>query len=180
MPRLNIYENISINHSFNQQTVSWEILKIHGVYIPGSISFNNIAIYLVRSGTIAKTLSVSFGLYSLNGSTLSLANSASQSNSGGASSIWLTLGTSTTQDISPGNWYLGIVGATTGANSFLMVGNVSNAPMSGGGYAGRFVRGIYSVSTNGLPSSIATSDMNIEGTYGIGSNLIHSYILISA
>ena len=179
--RINIFENLPVLHRGLQASLVANSLSIQGVYIPGSISFNTIAIYLSGSGGVSENLTIRFGLYSLNGSTLSLANSASLQTALSLGQIMnsiLTLNTSATQDITPGNWYLGIVGETSLGGSFSMVGAVSNS-LGNGTYGGPFIWGYYSASTTGLPASIATSDM-IKGGGGAANTALTSYILISA
>lgn len=176
--RINIYENIEeINNvTLVAAPISASDLRVHGVFLPGSISFNNI-VYYRSVGNTANTQSVSFGLYSLNGSTLSLANSASGTNSVRNAGSWVTLITSATQDITPGNWYFAFLKFSAGANGSILVPNYAIA--SGGAYGGVFVRGVLSVTTNALPASIATSDFIKEGITN-SSYAAQPYILISA
>lgn len=180
--RLNIFDNYPLLHNFAGGGVGTNgALMIHGVFIPGSLSFNNVVMAISASGTTAKTLTLSFGLYSLTGSTLSLANSASRSSNPGANMLsWITLATSATQDITPGNWYFAILSATAGNSRMSLMHNKWNQIVSEGIYGGIFVRGRLSISTNALPASIATSDLSKEG--GDSSALLtrHPYIIISA
>lgn len=150
-------------------------LFINHVYIPGSISFNGVAV-IKSIGNNANTLSISFGLYSLNGSTLSLANSASQSNNMLNNRSWVTLITSATQDITPGEWYFAIMSSTSGSVPALFYPTFDEAEL--GAYGGPFYQGVYSVTTGGLPASIATSEMSLAGS-GVNT-LRNPYILISA
>lgn len=156
-------------------------LHIQGVEIPGSISFNNVAVLLSGSGGVSEDISLSFGLYSLNQSTLSLANSASRGTGLTLNQTmysWMSFATSATQDITPGNWYFAIMSSSSLGSSFSL--DMPNRPvaMTHAGYGGNFVRGLMSVSTNALPASIATSDIVREGTNS-GANR-HPYIIISA
>ena len=179
--RLNLFESFPLlNRAAVGNLLGVGSLHIQGVEIPGSISFNNLAMIMSASGTTAKTFSVSFGLYSLTGSTLSLANSASFSSNPGANALsWITFVTSATQDITPGNWYFGVILSTAGQSNLSLVNN-DVAAFSGGGYGGGFVRGYLSVSTNALPVSIATSDMSKEGNNESSFSVRHPYIIISA
>ena len=182
--RLNIFENIPVFHKVKNDIliITQSNLKIHAVDIPGSISFNTIAFLLSASGTTAKTLTLSFGLYSLNGSTLSLANSASRSTAPTANQFsWVTLETSATQDITPGSWYFGIITSSSGNSRFSLL--MASNPEAGitGPYGGPFLRGINKTTTSALPASIATSDLVKEG--GAEGSIGYSrvpYILISA
>lgn len=184
--RLNLFKNIPNIHlvSLGVPNNNWQSLKIQGVYIPGSISFNSVAIILSKSGSSA-TLSGSFGLYSLTGSTLSLANSASfAANSSTSFFSWLSLATSATQNITPGNWYLGFVFSTAGHSSFSILHNWTASGLEGAAgaqYGGGLVRGYYSTTTGALPNSMNTSEFTKEGNISnAGSTLAYSYILISA
>lgn len=155
-------------------------LQIHGIYLGGSLSFNNVAMILSASGTTAKTLSISLGLYSLTGSTLSLANSASQSTNPTANQLsWVSLVTSTTQNITPGNWYFGFL-ISTSNNSLVSFMGRAIGIATFGSQGGAFVRGRLSVSTSALPSSIATSDLVKEGAVAGATPNRHPYILITA
>ena len=164
MSRINIFQNIPI---FHQDLVASPLLNvatihIHRVYIPGSLSFNTIAMLMSVSGTTAKTLSVSFGLYSLNGNTLSLANSASFSSNPEANALsWITFVTSATQDITPGDWFLAVQSSTAGNNNVSLICNIG-IEMSNVVYGGPFFRGWGSIT--GMVASIATSDLTKEGT----------------
>mgnify|MGYP001617671404 CR=1 FL=1 len=184
--RLNLFESYPLIHQARNASLEGVgTLHMLGVEMPGSISFNNLAMIVSGSGGVSEDMSLSFGLYSLNGSTLSLANSASM---GTALTLnqtmfsWLSFATSATQDITPGNWYFAVMSSTTLGGSFSLVINnwTGNAGAVGGEYGGIFVRGKLSVSTNALPASIATSDMSKEGQ-GITVNIARQpYILISA
>ena len=152
--------------------------------INDSISFNIINFVHRRTSNAADVLSftLSFGLYSLNGSTLSLANSASRSTAPTANQFsWVTLETSATQDITPGSWYFGIITSSSGNSRFSLL--MASNPEAGitGPYGGPFLRGINKTTTSALPASIATSDLVKEG--GAEGSIGYSrvpYILISA
>lgn len=169
MGQLNFYT--PMNHIFNttlrftngtlifgpispQESISWNILNL---------PFSN------ASGS--KTLSI--GLYSLNGGTLSLANSASR-NLTGAAAGWLSItDTSATQNITPGNWWLGIVISTSGTSNFSISGATLAALLNA--FPGGFIGGRMTDSTNALPSSYVTSDLDTTGNDAIFSpNIILS------
>lgn len=160
-------------------------LHILGMEIPGSISFNTIAVIMSGSGAASENLSIYFGLYSLNASTvLSLANSASQATGltlNQTAFSWITLATSATQDITPGNWYFAIMSSTSLGANFSFVNNFGKADITASAHSG-FARGIMSVSTNAMPSSIATSDMIGEGGNSNAelAGRQYPYVLISA
>ena len=184
--RINIFENIPSLQFIASNVVSvggkHNILQIHHVYIPGSLSFNNVIMGdRIAAGTISYF--ISFGLYSLNGSTLSLANSAVNSITRSAvNQSLLTFATSATQDITPGDWFFGIIRSFSATNegNIRFYENSTIASMNAGAMGGPFMRGFLSVSTDALPASIATSDMSKEGTGGAGGLHSYPYILISA
>ena len=189
--RINIFENINVFHRLDQLLITNDdaqgrIFVAQGVYIPGSISFNNIALALSGSPVaLTETISLSFGLYSLNNATLSIANSASNSFTFGATfRSWITLITSATQDITPGNWYFGFNFSGISANiaKFAPIGYQMG--LADGTYLGPFVQGVFSVTTGGLPASIATSAFFKNGDINAGAlgNSVGSvpYIIIAA
>ena len=182
MARLNIYYPPNfLNVAIALGLSGVGSLHIQGVEMPGSLSFNNVAMLFSGSGAVSENMSLSFGLYSLNGSTLSLANSAS-ANTGltlnQTAFSWISFATSATQDITPGNWYFAIMSSTTLGGNFSL--EMYNRPveLSVAGYGGVFVRGLMSVSTGAMPGSIATSDILKEGLNDQGAR--HPYVLISS
>ena len=154
-------------------------LYISPILINDSISLNSLFILLSR-GTGSKTVSISIGLYSLTGSTFSLANSGSRSLtfSGGQLGYQSITNFSATQNISAGNWYFGIIKSThTGGvnDDFSFYGasipvNINNA------FPGKIIGGILTVTTGALPVSVATSGFDITGT----DEHFVPYILINA
>lgn len=180
MPRINIFENYPLHAELAFSSLqSNGFLRIQGVFIPGSLSFNTVAFLMSASGTTAKTLTISFGLYSLTGSTLSLANSASQSSNPVANQgSWVTLVTSATQDITPGNWYLAEIYSTSNNGNISLLKPFGVNPQVT--HAGAFFRGYYSATTSAFPASIATSDLRKEGAATGVVRYIYNYILISA
>ena len=185
--RINIFNQPELLHRIATGTlVGGGSLHINGVEIPGSISFNNLAMILSGSGGVSEDISLSFGLYSLTGSTLSLANSASRNTGLTLNQTmfsWMTFATSATQDIAPGNWYFAVMSSTSLGGSFSLIENEGKADITGSAHGGIFVRGIMSVSTNAMPGSIATSDLLPEGHSSIIAGLAgrkYPYIIISA
>src|SRR3990167_9552096 len=109
MAQINQYENVPVfgGVAFVAAAVSNNLL-LQGFVLNDSISFNIPT--LLISAVAATTLTFSMGLYSLNGDSLSLANSASGAPVFGAAGIsYITLATSTTQNLTPGNWYWGVL-----------------------------------------------------------------------
>lgn len=141
-------------------------LSIHAVNIPLSLSFNQV-VFLFSHQKEAGSRSVSnhFGLYSLNGGTLSLANSAGGSYTfpdNATSTLWRTMATSATQNITPGAWYFAFMeslGGNSGSWGWLINSSVNPANAIPGG----FLMGRMTVSTGAMPASIATSNLDITG-----------------
>ena len=165
-PQLQFFENMPGRDGAAYNGFSNGTLSIHAVNIPLSLSFNNVVVLMSFSSAVGSlfTGTIQFGLYSLNAGTLSLANSASANPIiTTVANSWISMVTSATQNISPGAWYFGInlltgVGdhqsaSFFGNNSFL----VSNA-------APTLVAGRMTASTNAIPGSIATSDLDITGS----------------
>lgn len=158
-------------------------LSVGAVNIPLSISFDTLAA-VISIGANNATRSVSgtilFGLYSLNGSTLSLANSASVSRSfagAATSTLWVTFGTSATQNISPGAWYFAqAVSTVTGGNTGGGFGIWRNAAPNILNNPPGFVIGTFSATTDAMPASMATSDFASAGAVGHRQ----PYMIISA
>lgn len=137
-------------------------LTFFGFNIYDSLSFNNPNILISASSATTKSYSFSFGLYSLNGSTLSIANSASLSRTvTGASGFYGSFATSTTQNITPGTWYIGLIASSDGTGSILLFGQMTINPANA--FPGAFIGGRMTASTNALPASVATSDLDITG-----------------
>ena len=177
--QLNVFENFPVLHGplSVQNGNRAGTLVIHGVVIPGSISFNQIAM-LINQGNTSRSMLINIGLYSYSGSTLSLANSASANQNFTANGVnWITLATSAAQNITPGNWWFAFLfDSATASNS--IVGTSHN--FSAGGIGGPFIHGFLSVTTNALPTSIATSDLSPDGSSTTNSDMFRPYILISA
>lgn len=184
--RINILNNIETDHRIGGFGAQWiniatRTFLAQYVYIPGSISFNNVAMQYSCAGTTARTMSASFGLYTLNGATLSLMNSATATTQGtDGKQHWLTMVTSATQDITPGEYWFGFLFASAGTatSQNLTYGNA--AGIGGGKIGGPFVRGYMSVSTTQFPVSVATSDMSqVGGDTAAGRNS-YPLVIISA
>lgn len=177
-PQLQFFENFPGHLGATMVGISFNTLSVHAVNIPLSISFNQLVVYHSHTNaTAVRSASFSFGLYSLNVSTLSLANSASTSSaySSQTANQWMSMATSATQNITPGTWYFAINCNNSGdaggfnlwCNSSLNVGNA---------IPGGFLMGRVTASTNGMPASIATSDLDITGSDAIRQ----PYIILTA
>src|SRR3990167_624980 len=167
--------NIFQNYTVMQQVVLADppngslLVDIH--FIPDTITLNTLAMFLQNdaTGTRQLTHSVNFGLYSLNGATLSLANSASwstvvTSSLGGFN--WQTFAISATQTLSKGEWFFAVVHTRSlvGAANARWFEFPNIVAINDGSYGGPFFRGVYSVATSSLINSIATTDMIKEGS----------------
>ena len=181
MPRLNQFQNSPVAQRFFLYAMSVNTyLKFQGIYLAGSLSFNNVIMALSASGTTSKSITISLGLYSLNGSTLSLANSASFSNAYNANTFeWITLATSAAQDLTAGNWYLGIIQSTS-SNSLMSLGylqaniqGTANSLQTDGLYLAILL-------TSVLVTSVATADLRYPSDLSNNETTRQPYILISA
>ena len=160
-------------------------LSVHAVNIPLSLSFNYPVMLYSRAANNATRqggASIQFGLYSLNASTLSLANSASNTVSwlgANSSNLWISLITSATQNITPGAWYFAFnISSSTnnaGAANFGMYINESVLNPANA-FPGGILMGRMTVSTAAMPASIATSELDITG----GDALRNPFIIITA
>ena len=171
-PQLQFFENFPGHLGAANIAYSNATLSIHAVNIPLSISFNNIIALLSESNAGSATLH--FGLYSLNGSTLSLANSASAAITMTNALSWRSFATSATQNISPGAWYFALNIISGGASSLSFYANSSIAP--GNAIPGGFLMGRMTATTTAMPASIATSNLDITGSDAIRQ----PYIIITA
>lgn len=128
--QLNQFQNAPVLHRITfYNSINWSNgrMKLQKILLPGDLSFNNFIMLLSASGTTSKTMTISMGLFSLNGATLSAANSASFSNTYNANTtVWITFATSAAQNISSGTWFVGIARSTAG-NSRMHLGALGNA-----------------------------------------------------
>lgn len=130
-----------------------------------SVSLNTLHYYAKFSGgTASESITISMGLYSLNGSSLSLSNSGSMSLSLGNAStaIWHDMTTfSATQNVTPGAWWFGF----NFSFSQVGLGSIGGATQldPANAFPGAFTGGRMTVTTSVLPASYATSDLDITG-----------------
>lgn len=183
---LNIFENMALIDCTQLFSVPNLSLFLNGVCIPGNIAFNTPWLLLSNTQTGTFTRSISLGLYTRTGSTLTLVNSASGTTtiSGAGTACWISLATSAASTITPGNYWFGVLASFTSGNPSLF-GAQTNVVAIGtlwklGAPGGLFVRGCLSVSTTALPSSIATADCLKEGGSTVLASTYMPYILISA
>lgn len=169
-PQLQFFENFPAKDGVTTPgyAASLATLSIHAVNIPLSISLNNVVILQFRTATVASSHSITFhwGLYSLNGSTLSLANSASAQFTGDpgvTQTKWFNFTSfSSTQNITPGPWYFALNLVTFSNHAFGSI--FANSSANPGNASPVFVRGRMTASTTAMPASIATSALDITGS----------------
>lgn len=126
-------------------------------------------------GDTAKSVSMFVGLYSLNVSTLSLANQVSRTFTvANASTGWVSATSTSAQNITPGTWWLGLVFNYSSSSNFSV--NAKNQLSANNAFPGSFIGGRMTASTNALPSTVATSDLDITGSDGMNM----PYIILSA
>lgn len=170
------YNFPNINRSISGiNAVSLTFVPFH---IRDSISwsiFNMPITYQATDTTHAQSLSV--GLYTLNGSTLSLMNSISGTNTFSTANIgrFISLtATSATQNLTPGNYWFGILLSTSNGTSRLSIWGAS-LPSANNAFPVGFVGGAMTASTNALPTAYSTSDLDTTGIDG----LLIPYILLT-
>ena len=174
----NFEQNYNIlPHDTDRFAVNNGTITYFGFNFRGSISLNTVNLLLRASGAaVSQSFTLSLGLYSITGSSLSLANSASFTSSFTTNRneyISLTA-TSATQNITPGTWYFGLLCSTSGGSTFSFYGQSTIDPANA--FPGGFIGGGMTDSTNALPGSYATSNLDITG----GDALNVPVIIISA
>ena len=161
--------------SNNLPVISQGTIRFIGFNFPGSISLRTIN-FNVNGSDANRTLSLLLGLYSLNGNTLSLANSISgtvRASQNGLYFLPLTA-TSSAQNITPGTWYFGLL-CTISSNTNLSFRGITLSTINNA-FPGAFYAGLMTDSTSALPASYATSDLDITG----GDEVAIPMILLSA
>lgn len=161
---------VSFLSNFHRLPASLVISNATMTFVPfnvlDNISFKTVNIprvYFSSNSSVGFTFSV--GLYSLTGSTLSIANSISGSQSftssignGGQAFISMSA-TSANQNLTPGTWYFGILVSLSASNNTRL--NLFGFTLTRtNAWPGGFIGGQMTASTNALPSSIATADLN--------------------
>lgn len=153
----------------NSITFTVGTLNVVPIYIDDNISWQTVNIGMLRSG-ISGSLSLSVGLYSLTGATLTLLNSISGTfsnttdNNNRFGYVSLTA-TSATSNIVGGQYWLGLLISTTASTStatpYFYRGVAAMAGASGiTSPWPSFIQGrLTSVSTNAMPTSLLTSDL---------------------
>src|SRR3990167_6868528 len=164
MGQLNFYKNF--NHIPPQLvTASQGSLSFFPFQPEESISLKTLNIPYCNANAVTGTASISIGIYSITGSTLSIANSLSgiyaNTDASFRGAYVSMTNTSAAQNITPGTWFLGLLQSTTGMNNARAFGVRNINP--GNAFPGGFIGGEMTDSTNALPSSISTSDLGITG-----------------
>lgn len=180
MAQIQYFENMSnASLDWGTNSVSGQ-LKMHAIYVPHSISMKTLGWAAGAAAATAKTAWLSFGLYSLNGVTLSLANSASGSATftGGGTSYWTATMSNSSYNMTPGIWFFAHLSSSSSDSRVSLFANTGSNVSHSNAYGGPFFRGWYSATTTVLPASIHTSDMSKEG-WGAVSDLSYPYIMIS-
>lgn len=157
-PQLQYFENFENKNGSVNAAYSNGTLSVHAVNIPLSLSFNYPNVLLSHN---SGSFTVQFGLYSKNANTLSLANSASVALTAGAAYSWFSMATSATQNITPGAWYFALNILSAGSSSLSFLANSSLNPANAQPF---LIAGRMTASTNAIPSSIATSALDISGS----------------
>lgn len=170
-PQYQFFENFPAKNGNGFGVYSNGTVSIMAINLPNYQSFNNVVALVSESNAGSATLQ--FGLYSLNVSTLSLANSASAGITMGNALSWHSMITSAAMNISNGPWYLAFNVLSGGASSLSLWANSS---LSLANAFPALVFGRMTVSTNAMPASIATSDLNITDQGAVRT----PYIMLSA
>lgn len=159
--QLNFHANYKALIGGNNYVVSNGTLFFFPFVLLSSIS---LGILNFKGSASSGTKTLSIGLYSLNGVSLSLANSLSGAfNSSITHNRYFSLtATSATQNITPGNWWWGFLLSTAGASNFSL--EAQSSVNAGNAFPGSFIGGIMTASTNALPTNYATSDLDITGS----------------
>lgn len=158
MAQLNFWHNAIGALSNQNRAMSNGTLSFCPMILEDSISIGTLNLYIQQAANGTRTFSI--GLYSLTGSTLSIINSWSQTYNSRAY-YFTCSNTSANQNITPGTWWLGLLVSTSGTSNAFIYGQTSINPANA--FPGGFIGGRMSDSTNALPSSYATSDLDITG-----------------
>lgn len=159
---ISFWENVSAGQFDAALRSAPGTLRMQHVIIPLNCAFSR-AVVGFSNSTSTGTASLSLGVYTLTGTTLSLLTSASGTTAWTAALnqlVTMAPGASTT--LAASEYYIGIVHATNAANTSngLWMGNSATAlAMSNSAAFNPLIYGTYTVTTNGLPSSLGTSDV---------------------
>lgn len=167
--------------NFAANAIANGALSLQRIYVVAPIYATRMDFYMHITGSAsgAASLSIVMGIYTLSGSTASLASSASRGisfNSTSAQSYTVHSGTRMhsiglgTMTLSQGEYMIGMVVATSSAstNSTLTIYGGSSlslnaATTAGGNNTFYWQDGVFNAATSSMPSSIHLSDINITG-----------------
>jgi hypothetical protein len=170
---LQYFENFPAKEAAGVIAYSNGTMSIQEVNFPLQVAFKTPVMLLTQSSTQVRTFTILLGLYTMNGGTLSLMNSASGSPTFVNAYSYVSLATSATQNITPGQYYLAMNILSAGNSSGSFFGASSINP--GNAFPG-FFKARMTVSTNAMPTSLATSGLDVTGS----DVTRQPYIIISA
>lgn len=156
--------------------------------IPEDVPWKRVNAAFIQTAVGTGTGSMSVGLYTLSGGTLSMVNFATgtttYSNNNGIGYLPLTSVSATTY-LTPGMYYFGINMTTSGGAPMDCVGNSSQSTLSiwwQNPYPGVFQAGSATASTSALPSSVATTDIDVtfEDATGTKKDYGQPYFILSS
>lgn len=180
---MQVFENYNLIHNVITDNMPGAnaTISFRAFNIPDSLTLNSVAMLISLNSSRSAT--ISFGLYSFTGSTLTLVDSASGLISSSTTSplIWSSLSISASYNIVPGTWYFAILGSfNPNVQSAAYYNDALNLAQLGSGlYGGAPIAGGYSTTTAALPASLNVTEILIGA--GGNSNAMHfPYILISA
>lgn len=127
--------------------------------IEESISWKTINAWISNN---TGSVSIHIGLYSLNGSTLSLANSVSGITSNNINGFLQLTSTSANQNLTPGTWFFALLVSTSGTHNFSFMGQ-SGLPANNA-FPGGFMGGRMTDTTNAFPAAYSTSNLDVTGS----------------
>lgn len=157
------WENFNARPIFALNNTAVSSVVLQKVTVSVAVPWNKPIVWAMNDQTNSAIPygTISLGLYTKTGATLSLLNSASQSMSGTTTvpwGSWFTMVTSAASTISAGVYYLGWVASAGTASVSLDYGKaVGNGGQSTSSAAS--LQGNVTVGTSSLPGSIATSDV---------------------
>jgi hypothetical protein len=167
MAQLNFAKNLQYPPNDNM-AIAAATMSFVPINLVGSISFLTMNLLMNYGATASQTMSI--GLYSLNGVSLSLVNSISGSDTCPAAIHYMSLtATSATSNIIPGTWWLGLLISNTCSLYGAFTLNPTNA------FPGGFIQGRMKASTSALPANIEISNLNVTGS----GTMFSPYILLS-
>lgn len=181
MPQLNFNYNYPYP-AVDSMTVNAGTLTFVAFNVWDSISLNtiNLLVNIASNSQSTRTISASLGLYTLTGSTLSIANSISGSitirTSDGSVRLYMSLiDVSATSNLTPGTYFWGFLLSSSGGGNVFMLAHTNDLNPANA-FPGGFIGGAMTNSTSVLPSSVATSDLDVTGQDAMSV----PYLIISA